>query len=124
MTVRVNEEGRNIPRVTLFTVKGIISSGYRELDALWSIINYDAGLELLSPELYQSFLILKIDNPYSITEGLMEGIMLRAGAGYGVYTWKQLHHSLYRSFESTRQILLFIMALLVLVAAVNVSSAT
>ena len=50
--------------------------------------------------------------------------MIRTGQGYGVYTWKELQQSLYRSFETTRQLLLFIMALLVLVAAVNVSSAT
>jgi lipoprotein-releasing system permease protein len=124
LTVRVNEEGKNIPRVTIFTVKGIISSGYRELDALWCIMNYEAGLKLLSPELYRAFLIAKIDNPYAKIDDMAEKIMIQAGPGYGVYTWKELQQSLYRSFESTRQILLFIMAILVLVAAVNVSSAT
>jgi lipoprotein-releasing system permease protein len=124
LTVRVNEEGRNLPRVTIFTVKGIISSGYRELDSLWCIMSYEAGVELLSPELYRSFLTLKIDEPYSQADkiaGLVEPYSGPAGA---VYTWKELQQSLYRSFESTRQMLLFIMALLVLVAAVNVASAT
>jgi lipoprotein-releasing system permease protein len=46
------------------------------------------------------------------------------GSGYGVYTWKNIHRSQYSSYESTRQLLLFIMALIVLVAAVNVSFAT
>jgi lipoprotein-releasing system permease protein len=124
MTVRVNEEGRNIPRVTLFTVKGIISSGYRELDALWCVMNYDAGQKLLSPELYRAFLMVKTDDPYGNVDVTMEQIAARVGAGFGVFTWKELQQSLYKSFESTRQILLFIMALLVLVAAVNVSSAT
>ena len=124
MTMRADEEGRNLPRVTLFTVKGIISSGYRELDSLWCIINYEAGLTLLSPELYRAFLIVKTNDPYRSVEKTAEQIMIQAGPGYGVYTWKELQQSLYRSFESTRQILLFIMALLVLVAAVNVSSAT
>jgi lipoprotein-releasing system permease protein len=124
MTIRVNEEGRSLPRVTIFTVKGIISSGYRELDALWCIMNYEAGLVLLSPELYRSFLIVKINDPYTAVEAAAEQAMFSAGPGYGVFTWKELQQSLYRSFESTRQMLLFIMALLVLVAAVNVSSAT
>jgi len=124
MTIRVNEEGRNIPRVTIFTVKGIISSGYRELDALWCIMNYETGLKLLSPELYRAFLMVKINDPYKAADRISEQIMIHAGPGYGVYTWKELQQSLYRSFESTRQLLLFIMALLVLVAAVNVSSAT
>ena len=124
MTIRANEEGRNIPRVTIFTVKGIISSGYRELDSLWCIMDYDAGLTLLSPELYRAFLMVKINDPYNAVEETAGRIMIQTGPGYGVYTWKEVQQSLYRSFESTRQILLFIMALLVLVAAVNVSSAT
>ncbi|MDR2701556.1 MAG: ABC transporter permease [Spirochaetaceae bacterium] len=124
MTIRVNEDGRNLPRVTIFTVKGIISSGYRELDSLWCIINYETGLTLLSPELYRSFLIVKVNDPYKEADETAEQALVCAGPGYGVYTWKELQQSLYRSFESTRQMLLFIMALLVLVAAVNVSSAT
>ncbi|MDR0487479.1 MAG: ABC transporter permease, partial [Treponema sp.] len=44
--------------------------------------------------------------------------------GYSVYTWKDLLRSQYSSYESTRQLLLFIMALIVVVAAVNVSAAT
>jgi lipoprotein-releasing system permease protein len=124
MTIRVNDAGQNIPRVTIFKVKGIISSGYRELDSLWCIMNYEAGLTLLSPELYRAFLIVKINDPYKGAENTAEQLMICAGPGYGVYTWKELQQSLYQSFESTRQILLFIMALLVLVAAVNVSSAT
>ena len=124
MTIRESEEGRNIPRVTIFTVKGIISSGYRELDSLWCIMNYETGLKLLSPELYRTFLMAKIDDPYFNADEVSERVSVQAGPGYGVYTWKELQQSLYRSFESTRQILLFIMALLVLVAAVNVSSAT
>ena len=124
MTIRVNEEGASVPRVSLFTVKGIISSGYRELDALWSVINYETGYNLLSPELYRSFLIVKINDPYTASERTLGQLIHRVGPGYGVYTWKELQQSLYRSFESTRQLLLFIMAILVVVAAVNVSSAT
>lgn len=124
MTVRTNKEGQNLPRVTIFTVKGIISSGYRELDSLWCILNYEASLTLLSPELYRSYLIIKVNDPYKDLYDVSEQIMLTIGAGYGVYPWKELQYSLFKSFESTRQMLLFIMALLVLVAAVNVSSAT
>jgi lipoprotein-releasing system permease protein len=124
MTVRVNEDGSNTPRLTLFTVKGIVSSGYRELDSLWCIMNYDAGLELLSPELYRSFLLVKINDPYKDADMAASRLSTYLGPGYGVYTWKQLELSLYSSFRSTRQMLLFIMAILVLVAAINVSSAT
>ncbi|MDR2314456.1 MAG: FtsX-like permease family protein [Spirochaetaceae bacterium] len=124
MTVRAGKENQSLPRVTIFTVKGIISSGYRELDSLWCIMTYQAGLELLSPELYRSFLTVKIRNPYGGAAEAANRIGFTAGPGYMVYTWMELQQALYRSFESTRQMLLFIMALLVLVAAVSVSSAT
>jgi lipoprotein-releasing system permease protein len=124
MTVRTDPDGAYIPRVTLFTVKGIISSGYRELDSLWCIMNYSAGEELLSPLLYHSFIMVKVDDPYTQPDNTAAALVGEFGPGFGIYTWKQLNQSLYRSFESTKQILLFIMALLVIVAAVNVSSAT
>jgi lipoprotein-releasing system permease protein len=87
-------------------------------------MNYDAGLELLSPELYRSFLLVKINDPYRDADMAAARLGAYLGLGYGVYTWKQLEQSLFSSFSSTRQMLLFIMAILVLVAAVNVSSAT
>jgi lipoprotein-releasing system permease protein len=126
MTVRTNDEGVNVPRVTLFTVKGIISSGYRELDALWCVISYDAGQEILSPdpELYRSYLILKTADPYRDADKTAAELAAYLGPGSGVYAWQRLEQSLYSSLASTRQMLLFIMTILVLVAAVNVSSAT
>ncbi|MDR0643715.1 MAG: ABC transporter permease [Treponema sp.] len=124
MTVRVTEDGRNIPRITPFKVKGIVSAGYRELDALWCIVSYRAGQRILSDGLSSSFLIVKITNPYKDSDAFVNGLFPPLGPGYGAYTWKELQQTQYSSYESTRQILIFIMALIVMVAAVNVSSAT
>jgi lipoprotein-releasing system permease protein len=124
MTVHTNAEGRNIPRITAFTVRGIVSSGYRELDALWCITTWEGGMRALPPELSSTYLTVKIDDPYRNAEKAAGLIADALGPGYGVYTWKELQRSQYSSYESTRQLLLFIMALIVVVAAVNVSSAT
>jgi lipoprotein-releasing system permease protein len=124
MTIAVTQDGRNIPRVTAFTVRGIVSSGYHELDALWCIITAEGGARILSPELSSTSLIVKIDDPYRKVDAASRSLYSLLGAGYGVYTWKDLMRSQYSSYESTRQLLLFIMALIVIVAAVNVSSAT
>lgn len=124
LTIAFTPEGRNIPRVTAFTVKGIVSSGYHELDALWCIITGEGGARILSPELSSASLIVKIDDPYRNVDAVSRSLYPLLGAGYGVYTWKDLMRSQYSSYESTRQLLLFIMALIVIVAAVNVSSAT
>jgi lipoprotein-releasing system permease protein len=124
MTIRTNPDGRSIPRMTAFTVRGIVSSGYHELDALWCIISWEGGRGILSPELSSTSLIVKIDDPYRRADSTALSLYSALGAGYGVYTWKALLRSQYSSYESTRQLLLFIMALVVIVAAVNVSSAT
>ncbi|WP_010260952.1 ABC transporter permease [Treponema primitia] len=124
MTLRIGSDGRNIPRLFPFTIKGIVSSGYRELDSLWCIVGYDAGKRILAPELSSSYLMVKIDDPYTGADDASYDIYQKLGPGYGIYTWKELQRSQYSSYESTRQLLLFIMALVVIVAAVNVSSAT
>jgi lipoprotein-releasing system permease protein len=124
MSVQLGASGRNIPRTVPFRVKGIVSSGYRELDALWCILSYSGGKRILDPAFSQDCLVLKIDDPYHKADSTAASIAAELGTGYGVYTWKDMQRSQYGSYESTRQLLLFIMALIVLVAAVNVSSAT
>ena len=123
MTIRTSQNGRSVPRVTSFTVRGIIGSGYRELDSLWCIMTLEAGRQALSDS-GGSYLLLKIDDPYGATDSMARLLYKTLGHDYGIYTWKTLQYSQYSSYESTRQLLLFIMALIVLVAAVNVSSAT
>ena len=124
MTIRTTRDGRSVPRVSSFSVRGIISSGYRELDSLWCIMTLEAGQQILTDS-GGAYLMLKIDDPYNNGAESMARFLHRTlGSGFGVYTWKSLQRSQYSSYESTRQLLLFIMALIVLVAAVNVSSAT
>jgi len=123
MTTHLSLAGTTIPRVTVFTVRGIISSGYRELDSLWCIMNLEAGEHVL-PQSSSTFLTLKIDDPYNGADTIARSLRDLLGSGFGIFTWKSIHRSQYSSYESTRQLLLFIMGLIVLVAAVNVSFAT
>ncbi len=124
MTLRTSDDGRAIPRLAPFTVRGIVSSGYQELDALWCLIPYHEGLRMLSPGESRNFLLVKVKDPYRDLDRITQRLAVSLGDQYGVYPWKELQQAQYRSFESTRQLLLFIMALIVIVAAVNVSSAT
>ncbi|MCL2265605.1 MAG: ABC transporter permease [Treponema sp.] len=124
MTLRTNEEGRFIPRTASFTVKGILSCGYNELDALWCITSHEGGLRILSSEQSSASLIVKVDDPYRKVDYYLFELFNKLENTYGIYTWKELLRSQYSSYETTRQLLLFIMALIVIVAAVNVSSAT
>jgi lipoprotein-releasing system permease protein len=125
MTLRTADDGKSIPRMAAFTVRGVVSSGYHELDALWCIITTEGGARILSPDTSSSSVIVKMaGDPYRNADAMAWTLYNALGSGYGVYTWKELMRSQYSSYESTRQLLLFIMALVVIVAAVNVSSAT
>jgi lipoprotein-releasing system permease protein len=124
MTIRDGTVGRMTPRMFPFTVRGIISCGYNELDALWCIISYEGGARVFSSGHTSSSLIIKINDPYRNADNFSWELYDTLGSGYSIYTWKDLLRSQYNSYETTRQLLLFIMALIVIVAAVNVSSAT
>ena len=124
MTLRTLDSGRLTPRNASFTVSGILSCGYNELDALWCITSWEGGRRLLSIEQSSTSYIIKINNPYEKADDFAWKLYQQLGSGYSVYTWKDLLRSQYSSYETTRQLLLFIMALIVIVAAVNVSSAT
>jgi len=123
MTIR-NSQGRQLPVTTPFVVRGIVSCGYNEIDALWCIISFEGGKRVLSAEQSSSSLIVKIEEPYKKADDFSWLLYEDLGSGYSVYTWKELLRSQYSSYESTRQLLLFIMALIVIVAAINVSSST
>ena len=123
MTTHFTSSGNTAPKVSTFTVRGIISSGYRELDSLWCVMNLEAGRQVF-PDAGGEYLIIKIDDPYNRADTTAASLYELLSPGFGIYTWKSIHSSQYSSYESTRQLLLFIMALIVLVAAVNVSFAT
>jgi lipoprotein-releasing system permease protein len=124
MTIKTGESGRGVPMSASFTVRGILSCGYNEIDALWCIINWEGGKRVFSSEQNLSKLLIKIDDPYKNADNFIYSFLLKYDAFYDVRTWKELLRSQYSSYEQTRQLLLFIMALIVIVAAVNVSSAT
>jgi len=123
MTIRSRESGV-APGINKFTVKGIISCGYNELDALLCITNWEGGKRIFSSDQIPTNYLVKIDDPYKNTEKIEIEILEALGSGYKIETWKEMLQSQYTSYETTRQLLLFIMALVVVVAAVNVSSAT
>jgi lipoprotein-releasing system permease protein len=82
------------------------------------------GTQILPAALSNNHLMIKLNRPYENAEKISSELISLLGPRHWVYTWKELQRSQYNSYESTRQMLIFIMALIVIVAAVNVSSAT
>ncbi|MDR1748559.1 MAG: ABC transporter permease [Spirochaetaceae bacterium] len=115
--------GNMTPNVSSFTVSGIISSGYQELDALWVYIPLDRGFSILAPASSRTFIGIRTDDPFGPITMLKPDIHAKLPSSFAVYTWFELNRGQYKSFETTKILLLFIMFLIVLVASVNISSA-
>lgn len=145
ITARSDGSRGLLPKVSAFTVTGIVSSGYRELDALWVFMSSEDAMSVIPPGEAREIIGIKVMDPFSLDPqaGNLSFIDLpdsstadrpgetpfiyrfRQGldTDWRLYTWFDLERSQYMSFITTRNLLLFIMVLIVLVAAVNISSA-
>jgi lipoprotein-releasing system permease protein len=155
ITTQSDRSSRSLPRVSRFTVAGVVSSGYRELDSLWVFMSASDALRIIPPGEAREIIGVKIEDPFSVEPAAGDlGFVNIAGAESGgasgmagedvsevsespilsdireiidqnwrVYSWFDLERSQYMSFITTRNLLLFIMVLIVLVAAVNISAA-
>ncbi|MFW5689225.1 MAG: ABC transporter permease [Spirochaetota bacterium] len=137
LTARSLSGGRVLPRTRTFTVRGILSSGYADLDRLWVFVAYEQGARMLPPANSQLILGVKIDDPLSLpnplfrarspeetarAQAVVGSLRTRLGSGFRVLTWFESERSKYMSFKTTKDLLIFIMVLIVIVAVVNISS--
>lgn len=133
MTVRRSSNGGLLPRISRFELKGIVSSGYRELDKLWVFIPLERGRSILPQDQSVDFISLKLEDPFILSNPLIQrdperGIeFLRTvqnhlGFDWRVLTWFELERSQYMSFLGTKNMLVFIMIIILLVAAVNIAT--
>ena len=143
LTTRSREDGRVQARVSRFVVTGIVTTGYRDLDRLWIFVPLERGLTIVPSEGAQDIIGVKVESPHSLPNPLfgrgLQGVarhgerhrMIRAaedvasvlGAEWRVYDWYSAERGRYVSFLTSRNLLTFVMAMIVVVAAVNISSA-
>jgi len=122
LTARRLSDGRYVPRVTRFTVRGVFTSGYQDLDRTWAFIPLDTGWTILSSESSRTFIGGKFSDPNIGLDNSISVISSSLPDGWIIYDWKDLNRYLLSNLENTRNILLFIMALIILVAVFNVMS--
>ncbi len=122
LTSKIREDGSFIPKVTRLKVTGIFATGYQELDRLWSYIPLNTGRRIIPEENSSDFFGIKVGDPYNrIAEHAARlGSLLPERTN--IYTWYELERANYKSFQTTKALLIFIMALIVVVASVNISS--
>ncbi|HSV57105.1 MAG TPA: ABC transporter permease [Magnetospirillaceae bacterium] len=123
LSVRSRRDGSVIPRVTVFRVKGVVSSGYRDLDSRWFLVPRETAGRFIAPDVSRTVLGVKVDDPFDSLEPVLDGLRAVLPQGWGIVPWMETERNLYRSLRTTRYLLLLIMGLTVVVAAVNISSA-
>ncbi|MGL4982715.1 MAG: ABC transporter permease [Treponemataceae bacterium] len=124
ITTQMAENQKLIPKISRFTVVGIASSGYQELDALWAFIPFETAINLFSREAAHLFLGVQTNDAYSNKfPSTVRLIDAATPTNYRVLDWQKLHASQYENLKTTKALLILIMFLILLVASVNISSA-
>ena len=112
-----------VPKLSYFRVRGIVSAGYRELDSLWAFVSLRAGSRAFSVGGARALLGIKVQAPFGELESARGSASAALGPDWNLVTWPEAERNIYKSFSTTRALLLLVMALAVAVAAINVSSA-
>lgn len=116
--------GVTTPKLTVFKVCAIVSSGYQELDALWVFIPLDVAYSNVPLGSASFSVMIETEDAFSpMLQKVRDDVEGKLGGIANVYTWSQMNASEFENFSSTRVMLVFIMMLIVLVASVNISSA-
>jgi lipoprotein-releasing system permease protein len=110
------------PRLTPLRVTGVYETGYQELDKNLAYASLAAATRILSPRASRTMLGVKVRDPFMNLAPVERDIAAAAGGGVRVASWDQIEYARLASFRTTKALLLFIMALVVIVASVNVSS--
>ena len=110
------------PRLTTVKVAGIYETGYQELDAGLAYAPLALADRILSPRVGRTLVGVKVSDPFGNLTGIERSVAAAAGGDVRVANWREIEYARLSSFRTTKALLLFIMALVVIVASVNVSS--
>ena len=123
LTTRTLSAESLMPRVSTFIVRGIVSTGYQEMDKLWIYIPLERGDRIMSRETSRQLIGIKVEKPHGSLEGISRNLRAELPPPlFRIFTWNDLEYAQYVSFATTRYLLVFIMALIICVAAVNIFS--
>ena len=104
-----------------FILKGIFTTGYRELDEISAYIEYERANSIFR-DMNPPFIGIKVKDPYKDIDGTLSLIRNKISQNFFVNSWYRVNYTLYKSLEVTKKLLLFIMILILSVASINISS--
>jgi len=108
-----------MPRFKKFRISGIFRSGLFEFDSGTVISGLGAAQQLFSLKNKISYLQVNLNDIFK-AEAVAARMRDRLGAQYAVITWKELNQSLYSALEMEKTVLFFTLALIIVVASLNI----
>lgn len=111
-----------VPRYQRFRVAGVFSSGFYQYDSAYAFVRLRDAQRLFSePDLVSvlSFRIADLNQAPAVAARLEAA----AGPGYQATTWQQQNRELFRALKLEQVVTFVVLALIVVVAALNILSA-
>jgi lipoprotein-releasing system permease protein len=107
------------PRYQKFRVAGIFASGFYQYDATYAFMRLSDAQRLFSEPDLISVLSFRIDDLYQAGE-VGKAIEQAAGPGFQTTNWMEQNRELFRALKLERIVTFIVLALIVVVAALNI----
>ena len=108
-----------VPRYQRFRVVGIFNSGFYQYDSAYSFMRLADAQRLFSEPDLISVLNIKLDDLYRAPE-VAKALEQSAGPGYQATTWIEQNRELFRALKLEQVVTFIVLALIVIVAALNI----
>jgi lipoprotein-releasing system permease protein len=108
-----------VPRYQWFRVVGIFSSGFYQYDDGYAFMRLSDAQRLFSEPDLVSVISFKIDDMYK-AEQVGKAIEAEAGPGFETTSWMEQNRELFRAMKLEQDVTFVVLALIVLVAALNI----
>jgi lipoprotein-releasing system permease protein len=110
------------PRYRRVRVAGIFRSGLYEYDATWAYLSLDAASSIAGASAPAASIIsIEVSDIYAV-EKVSARLREQLGAAYTTITWAEANRPLFAALALERRMGLFIIALIILIATLNVTT--
>jgi len=108
-----------LPRYQRFRIVGIFASGFYQYDSSYAFMRLTDAQKLFSEPDLVSVLSFRIDDLYRAAE-VGKAIEQAAGNGYQTTNWMEQNRELFRALKLEQVVTFIVLALIVIVAALNI----
>jgi lipoprotein-releasing system permease protein len=108
-----------VPKYERFSVVGIFHSGFYEYDSSWALMRLKDSQQLFGEPDVASVIAFKVDD-LNRADQIAREIEAAAGPGFMTTNWMEQNRELFRALRLEQAVTFIIIALIVLVAALNI----